>query len=90
MWSDGEPIDPSPSIDQAINGGFPDYKTSIVGNGVDGRELATARWGMPSSQHALMEATKKRPGKLGSQGQVGRLQGIAAADGAGRRHDQYP
>jgi len=23
MWSDGEPIDPSPSIDQAVNGGFP-------------------------------------------------------------------
>src|SRR3984893_12110132 len=23
MWSDGEPIDPSPTIDQAINGGFP-------------------------------------------------------------------
>src|ERR1700736_1381930 len=23
MWSDGQPIDPSPTIDQAINGGFP-------------------------------------------------------------------
>jgi hypothetical protein len=23
MWSDGGPIDPSPSIDQAINGGYP-------------------------------------------------------------------
>ena len=23
MWADGEPIDPSPSIDHAINGGFP-------------------------------------------------------------------
>src|SRR3981189_3056396 len=23
MWSDGEPIDPSPTIDQAIKGGFP-------------------------------------------------------------------
>jgi hypothetical protein len=23
MWSDGEPIEPSPTIDQAINGGFP-------------------------------------------------------------------
>ena len=22
MWSDGEPIDPSPTIDQAVNGGF--------------------------------------------------------------------
>jgi hypothetical protein len=33
---------------------------AIVRNGADGRELATARWGMPSSQHALMEATKNR------------------------------
>ena len=23
MWSDDEPIDPSPTIDQAVNGGFP-------------------------------------------------------------------
>jgi hypothetical protein len=23
MWSDGEPIDPSPTIDQAVNGRFP-------------------------------------------------------------------
>lgn len=23
MWSDGRPIDPSPSIDQAVNGGYP-------------------------------------------------------------------
>jgi hypothetical protein len=23
MWSDGEPIDPSPTIGQAVNGGFP-------------------------------------------------------------------
>ena len=23
MWSDGEPIDPSPTIDQDVNGGFP-------------------------------------------------------------------
>ena len=23
MWSNGEPIDPSPTIDQAVNGGFP-------------------------------------------------------------------
>jgi putative SOS response-associated peptidase YedK len=28
-------------------GVFPDYKAPIVRNGADGRELATARWGMP-------------------------------------------
>ena len=31
-------------------GVFPDYPAPIVRNGADGRELATARWGMPSSQ----------------------------------------
>jgi hypothetical protein len=36
----------------------------FVRAGVDGRELATARWGMPLSAHALMEATKKRAAKL--------------------------
>jgi putative SOS response-associated peptidase YedK len=38
-------------------GVFPDYAAPIVRAGVDGRELATARWGMPLSAHALMEAT---------------------------------
>jgi hypothetical protein len=23
MWADGEPVDPSPTVDQAINGGYP-------------------------------------------------------------------
>jgi hypothetical protein len=23
LWSDGDPIDPSPTVDQAINGGYP-------------------------------------------------------------------
>jgi hypothetical protein len=23
MWADGEPIDPSPTVDQALNGGYP-------------------------------------------------------------------
>jgi len=51
-----------------IPGVFPDYKAPIVRNGAEGRELATARWGMPSSQHALMEATKKRAAKLEANG----------------------
>jgi putative SOS response-associated peptidase YedK len=42
----------------------------IVRNGTEGRELTTARWGMPSSQHALMEATKKRATKLEAKGQA--------------------
>jgi putative SOS response-associated peptidase YedK len=49
-------------------GVFPDYKAPIVRNGAEGRELATARWGMPSSQHAIMEATKKRAAKVEAKG----------------------
>ena len=48
-------------------GVFPDYSAPIVRAGADGRELATARWGMPSSQHALMDATKKRAAKLAAK-----------------------
>jgi putative SOS response-associated peptidase YedK len=49
-------------------GVFPDYQAPIVRNAAEGRELAMARWGMPSSQHALMEATKKRAAKLAAKG----------------------
>ena len=49
-------------------GVFPDYQAPIVRNGGQGRELGTARWGMPSSQHALTEATKKRAAKLEAKG----------------------
>jgi putative SOS response-associated peptidase YedK len=48
---------------------FPDYTAPIIRNAPDGvRELAMARWGMPSSQLALMEATKKRAAKLEAKG----------------------
>ena len=49
-------------------GVFPDYKAPIVRTGAGGRELATARWGMPSSSKALMDATKKRAEKLEAKG----------------------
>jgi putative SOS response-associated peptidase YedK len=49
-------------------GVFPDYAAPIVRNGAEGRELATARWGMPSSSKALMDATKKRAEKLQAKG----------------------
>ena len=51
-------------------GVFPDYKAPIVRNGSGGRELATARWGMPSSSKALMDATKKRAEKLQAKGKL--------------------
>lgn len=40
---------------------FPDYAAPIVRNGADGRELAMARWGMPSPVFAL-EGKKADPG----------------------------
>ncbi|WP_050401591.1 SOS response-associated peptidase [Bradyrhizobium embrapense] len=51
-------------------GVFPNYKAPIVRNAAEGRELATARWGMPSSQQAMMEATKKRAAKLEAKGKA--------------------
>jgi putative SOS response-associated peptidase YedK len=50
-------------------GVFPDYKAPVVRNAPDGvRELAMLRWGMPTSQLALMEAAKKRAAKLEAKG----------------------
>jgi putative SOS response-associated peptidase YedK len=56
-------LPPYPSI-------YPDYLAPIVRNGPDGLELTTARWGMPSSQFALMEAAKRRAQKLEAKGQT--------------------
>jgi putative SOS response-associated peptidase YedK len=50
----------------SMTGIYPDYPAPIVRNGGAGRELAMARWGMPSS--ALMDATKKRAQKLEAKG----------------------
>jgi putative SOS response-associated peptidase YedK len=53
----------------SMPGVYPDYAAPIVRNAPDGsRELAMARWGMPSSQVALMDATKKRAKKLEEKG----------------------
>ena len=57
-------LPPQPSI-------FPDYEAPIVRTGSDGaREIAMARWEMPSSQLALMEAAMKRAAKLEAEGQT--------------------
>lgn len=48
---------------------YPDYPAPIVRHGLDGeRELAMARWGMPSSKKALFDAATKRAGKLRAKG----------------------
>jgi putative SOS response-associated peptidase YedK len=44
----------------SMPGIFPGYPAPIVRNAPDSREIVMARWGMPSSQRALMDATKKR------------------------------
>jgi putative SOS response-associated peptidase YedK len=49
-------------------GVFPDNPAPIVRNASDGRELMMARWGMPSSSQAQMDATKKRAQKLEAKG----------------------
>jgi hypothetical protein len=42
-------------------GAFTDYIAPIVRNAPDGvRELAKARWGMPSSQFSLLQSSKER------------------------------
>jgi putative SOS response-associated peptidase YedK len=52
-----------------LPGVFPDYLAPIVRNAPDGvRELVMARWGMPSSQFALMQAAKKRAAKIEAKG----------------------
>jgi len=49
---------------------FPDYSAPIVRNAPDGgRELAMARWGMPSSAQALYQAAMRRADKLRAKGE---------------------
>lgn len=49
---------------------FPDYAAPVIRIGQDGeRELAMARWGMPSSPQVLFDATKKRADRLRAKGQ---------------------
>jgi putative SOS response-associated peptidase YedK len=54
----------------SMPGIFPDYPAPIVRDASDGREIVMARWGMPSSQKALMDATKKRAEKLQAKGKT--------------------
>lgn len=53
-----------------LPGIFPDYPAPIIRTGADGRrELAMARWGMPSSRKALLDAATARADKLRAKGQ---------------------
>jgi putative SOS response-associated peptidase YedK len=53
---------------QSLPGIFPDYAAPIVRSSLDGPELVMARWGMPSSQQALLKAAKTRAEKLEAKG----------------------
>ncbi len=47
---------------------YPDYSAPIVRWDGDDRLLTTARWGMPSSRKALMDAAARRADKLRTKG----------------------
>jgi putative SOS response-associated peptidase YedK len=47
---------------------YPDRLARIVRNNEDRRELAMVRWGMPSSQKALLDNATKRADKLRAKG----------------------
>ncbi|TDR95308.1 SOS response-associated peptidase, partial [Enterovirga rhinocerotis] len=51
-----------------LPGVFPDYAAPIVRVDGDERVLAMARWGMPSSRKALMDAASSRADKLRAKG----------------------
>lgn len=47
---------------------FPDYTAPVVANRGGVRELCLMRWGMPSSQKALLDAATKRANNLRAKG----------------------
>ena len=51
-----------------LPGIYPDYAAPIVRQGNGGLELAMARWGMPSSKKAILDAASKRADKLRAKG----------------------
>jgi len=52
-------------------GVYPDYPAPVIVNTPEGvREMRDMRWGLPSSNKALMDATAKRADKLRAKGEV--------------------
>ena len=54
----------------SMPGIYPDYPAPVVRNADGGREITMMRWGMPSSQRAMMDATNKRARKLEEKGKT--------------------
>lgn len=68
---------------------FPDYPAPIVRTGADGvRELALARWGMPSSPQVIFEAARRRADRMGQRRQR-RFRRLAEGR-AGQGADEHP
>ncbi|MDQ8730543.1 SOS response-associated peptidase family protein [Bradyrhizobium sp. LHD-71] len=53
----------------SLPGIFPDYPAPVVRNANGDREITMMRWGMPTSQRAMVDATNKRIRKLEAKGQ---------------------
>lgn len=52
-----------------LPGVFPDYPAPILSNGDGGLTLRMARWGMPTSRKALMDAATRRADRMRAKGQ---------------------
>jgi putative SOS response-associated peptidase YedK len=53
----------------SLPGVFPDYPAPVVRNADGEREITMMRWGMPTSQRAMMDVTSKRAQRLEAKGQ---------------------
>ena len=75
MWSDGEPIDPSPTIDQAINGGFPWLEIQCARCKTPER----CRSGSPQASADHLRARSRKPSALPQvrQGRAAPLRDLA-------------
>lgn len=78
MWADGEPIDPSPTIDQAINGGFPWL------------EIRCSRCKTPSDVDLAGISTRRPPSCTTSPADCGAGNAPRRADGPGRPCYNWP
>src|SRR5712671_2848052 len=77
MWSDGDPIDPSPTIDQAINGGL-----SLAGNSMFTlQDPERCRFGSPQASADHLCARSRQPAALPQvrQGRAAPLRDLAPA-----------
>lgn len=54
----------------SMPGIYPDYPAPVVRNADGAREITMMRWGMPSSQRAVMDATARRVKRLEAKGET--------------------